>query len=347
MATIKDIAKIAHVSVSTVSLALNDSPLVKAETRYRIVQIAKDLNYRPNKAARSLATRETKTIALFRTSGEEYPVDDTDVFSHNMDSLLLTMLPYIQNRVWKAGYSILVDIFNKIPASPSELLPENSLFGRTIIDGAVFFGGMISDSQVETIRTSGIPSVLVCSRDENIDYVDTDSQEGIRLAVAHLLAAGHRKIAFINGSSRSQVSARKLSGYRQALQEHGLAYDERLVEYTDFSGASTLQAMERLEGKNLHPTAIVAGTDYIACAVLVYLRKKNLFCPEDISVVGYENAPISAYCSPGITTVNIHKPQLGDEAARILLSRIKNPNAHHVSLIIPPTLVERNSVASL
>ena len=219
MATIKDIAKIANVSTSTVSLALNDSPLVKHETRYRILQIAKELNYRPNTAARSLATRETKTIALFRTSGEEYPMDDTDVFSHNMDSLLLTMLPFIQNRVWRAGYSILVDMFNSLPPASTAQQSDTSLFGKSIIDGAVFFGGMISRSQVEMIREAKIPSVLVCSRDDNIDFVDTDSQEAIRLAVDHLIAHGHRQIAFINGSPRSQVSVRKLSGYRQALEE--------------------------------------------------------------------------------------------------------------------------------
>ena len=284
---------------------------------------------------------------MFRTSGARYPTDDTDPFNHNVDSLVLTMVPYVQSAIQEAGYSIMVDIFNALPKTPDIPPSSNHLFSKAIIDGAMFFGGMINEFQMDTIKSSHIPSVLVCSRDETIDFVDADSQEAMRLAVEYLVQHGHRQIALINGSVRSQVSARKLEGYQQGLAEYGLPFREELVEFTNFSGASAIQAMEKLSARNLHPTAIIGASDYIACAVLNYLRANNISCPQDISIIGYENTALSAYATPGITSVNIHKQQLGQEAAGVLLRRIKTPNARHTGLIIPPTLVVRDSVASI
>lgn len=343
MATMKDIARIAGTSIGTVSLALNDSPLVKLETRYRIMQIAKELDYHPNQAARSLVTKETKVVALFRTSGVTYPLDDTDLFAINPDTLVLTMLPVIQNRIHREGYSILVDSFTPAQAKDQ----SNSIFNPNTIDGAFFFGGMVEESQLESIRNSQIPSVLICARDDTIDFVDTDPKEGIRLATQYMIDHGHRQIALINGSERSQASMQKLEGYQQALADNGFSQNSDLVEFTDFSGVSVWSAMDRLSGKGLKPTAIIGATDYIACAILRYLQKENLRCPQDVSIIGYENSTTAVYSTPAITSVSIHKNRLGEEAANILLNRIKNPKARHVSLIIPPQLVIRDSVATI
>ena len=337
MATMKDIAKIAGTSIGTVSLALNGSSLVKLETRYRIQQIAKELDYHPNQSARSLVTKETKVVALFRTSGVKYPIEDPDLFSSNLDTLVLNMLPIIQERIQKEGYS-----------TPAQAKAQgNPIFTPSTIDGALFFGGMIGEEQLEHIRSSPIPSVLICSRDGDIDFVDTDPKAGIRMAVQHLIDRGHRKIALVNGAERSQASALKMAGYRQALEENGIAVENDLMEFTDFSGISVWAAMDRLKTKSLRPTAIVGGTDYIACAILRYLQKEGLSCPGDVSIIGYENTAPSVYSTPAITSVNIHKNRLGKEAANILLNRIKNPKARHVGLIIPPQLVIRDSVASI
>lgn len=343
MVTMKDIARIAGTSVGTVSLALSGSSLVKLETRYRIQQIAKDLDYHPNQYARSLVTKETKVVALFRTSGVKYPLDDMDPFASNPDTLVLNMLPIIQKQIRKEGYSILVDGFTPEQARTQ----SNPIFTPSTIDGAFFFGGMIDEFQTECIRNSSIPSVLICSRDDAIDYVDTDPREGIRLAVQYMIDNGHRQIALINGSKRSQASMQKLAGYRQAMEENGLPLNTDLTEFTDFSGISVWSAMDRLKAKGLRPTAMIGGTDYIACAILRYLQKEHLNCPEDVSIIGYENSTPAVYSTPAITSVNIHKNRLGEEAANILLNRIKNPKARHVSLIIPPQLVIRDSVAPI
>lgn len=341
MATMKDIAKIAGTSIGTVSLALNGSPMVKLETRYRIQQIAKELDYHPNQYARSLVTKETKVMALFRTSSVKYPLDDTDPFSSNVDTLVLAMLPVIQNKIQKEGYSILVDGFTSEQAKKQ----SNPIFTPSTIDGALFFGGMIDEIQLECIRNSPIPSVLICAQDDVIDFVNTDPKEGIRMAVQYMIDHGHRQIALINGSDHSQASMQKLAGYQQALKNNGIALNSDLVEFTDFSGASVWLALDRLRSKGLRPTAMVGATDYIACAILRYLQKEHLSCPEDVSIIGYENSTPAVYSTPAITSVNIHKNRLGEEAANILLNRIKNPKARHVSLIIPPHLVIRDSVA--
>jgi len=345
MASIKDIARIAGVSTSTVSLALNGSPLVKHETRYRIIQIAEELHYKPNQAARSLVTKEKKIIGLFLLSGEENTADNTQPFSRMQDTLLTEMLPFVQRTLQTSDYSILVDLFfSRVQAEHPE---NNLLLNRNTIDGAIFFGGLVNDAHLQNIHDTKVPSVLVCSRDENLDYVDTDPENGIRLAVNYLVQQGHQQIALLNGSDHSQASLRKLSGYRLAMEENHLPYDEQLVEYSSGSGESTISAMEKLWSRSVHPTAIITASEYIGCAVLRYLHDHRLSCPEDVSIINFGDGPITAYTSPALTTVNIHKQQLGEEAANILINRIKNPKIRHIELIIPPELTIRESVRAI
>lgn len=344
MASIKDVARLAGVSPSTVSLAMNGSPLVKHETRYRIMQVVEELNYKPNQAARSLVTKEKKVIGLFLLSGDEYIADDDRPFSHTQDSLLSEMLPYVQMKLRESSYSILVDLF--FSATQAEQ-PENHLLNKNVIDGAIFFGGLVNDNQLKNFQNTQVPAVMVCARDKTLDYVDTDPEEGIRIAVNYLVSHGHRTIALLNSLDQSQVTARKLAGYQKALAENNIPYDEALVENSGGSGESAMEAMERLWDRELHPTAIITASDHMGCAALRFLRNRGLSCPEDISIVSYGGGPTPAYATPGLTTVNIHKQRLGEEAANILLNRLKNPKARHVGLIIPPELTIRDSVKKL
>ena len=341
MASIKDVARLAGVSPSCVSLALNGSPLVKHETRYRIIQAAAELNYKPNQAARSLVTKEKKVIGLFLLSGDEYIADYLQPFSCTPDTLLVEMLPYVQMKLREYDYSILVDLFFTNSQADQ---PENSQFNKNVIDGAIFFGGLVNDDQLQNLKNAQVPAVMVCSRDKNLDYVDTDPEEGIRMAVNYLYEQGHRTIALLNSSEHSQVTSRKLAGYQKALTENDLPYDETLVESSGGSGEAALHAMERLWAREPHPTAIVAASDYIGCAILRFLYDRGLSCPRDVSIVSYGGGPVPAYTAPGLTTVDLNKSRLGEEAASILLNRLKNPKARQVGLIIPPELTVRNSV---
>ncbi|MBQ8814289.1 MAG: LacI family DNA-binding transcriptional regulator [Lachnospiraceae bacterium] len=344
MASIKDVARLAGVSPSTVSLAMNGSPLVKHETRYRIMQAVEELNYKPNQAARSLVTKEKKVIGLFLLSGDEYLANDTLPFSRTQDTLLVEMLPFVQKKLGESDYSILVDLF--FSSSQAEQ-PENHQLNRNIIDGAIFFGGLVNDTQLQNIHDTRVPAVLVCSRDKNLDYVDTDPEMGIRIAVNYLVEQGHRTIALLNGSDHSQVSARKLAGYRLAMEEHGLPYNECLVESSSGAGDSTILAIEKLWSRTPHPTAIVTASEYIGCAALRFLYDHGLSCPQDVSIISFGDGPITAYTAPALTTINIHKQQLGEEATNILINRLKNPKARQVGLIIPPELTVRESVRTI
>ncbi|MBQ1208101.1 MAG: LacI family DNA-binding transcriptional regulator [Lachnospiraceae bacterium] len=341
MASIKDVARLAGVSPSTVSLAMNGSPLVKHETRYRIMQAVEELNYKPNQAARSLVTKEKKVIGLFLLSGEESLTDFSQPFSHTQDTLLVEMLPFVQKTLREADYSILVDLFFSGPQTEH---PENHQLNRNSIDGAIFFGGLVNEIQLQNIHNTKVPSVLVCSRDNNLDYVDTDPKEGIRLATQYLIQNGHHHIALLNGSDRSQVSARKLAGYRQALEENGISYDESLVESSAGSGDHALSAIEKLWDRVPHPTAIITASEYTGCAALRFLYDRGLSCPDDVSVISFGDGPVTAYTAPALTTINLHKQRLGEEAANILINRLKNPKARQVELIIPPELTIRDSV---
>lgn len=344
MPSIKDVARLAGVSPSTVSLALNGSPLVKHETRYRIMQVAEELNYKPNQAARSLVTKEKRVIGLFLLSGDEYIADDAQPFSHMPDSLLSEMLPYVQQKLRESNYSILVDMFF---SSTQAEQPENHQFNKNVIDGAIVFGGLINDNQLQNLKNAQVPAVMVCSRDKNLDYVDTDPEEGVRLAVNYLISQGHRTIALLNSSDKSQNTVHKLAGYQKALAEHDIPYNEQLVVSAYGTGDSAVAALELLWSRELHPTALITASEHTGCAALRFLYDRGLSCPKDISVVSFGDGPTSAYATPGLTTVNTHKRRLGEEAANILLNRLKNPKARHVELIIPPEVTIRESVRNI
>lgn len=341
MVSIKDVAKLAGVSPSTVSLVINGSDLVKHETAYRVRQAIEQLHYVPNQAARSLVTKEKKVISLIRISNSASPKAEEDLFDFSVDTLIMDMLPGVQSVLSQHGYSLLINLYVSMD-TPVEKI---DIFDKTKIDGAIFVGGMTPESTVEQVRASGIPSVFTYSRHKNIDYIDTDPELGLYLAVSHLIENGHRDIAFINGPSLSQTTELKLQGFCRALEEAGIPYRPDWVRSADFIGRSAYCAMQSLWEHGVRPTAVVASCDNSALGVYRFLYEKGLFCPRDISIVGFESSMLSMHCVPPMTSVYVSKREIGEEAARVLLSRIRNPKAKPVNMIIPPRLSLRDSVA--
>lgn len=344
MITIKDVAKYAGVSPSTVSLVINGSDLVKHETRYKVMQAIEKLNYIPNQAARSLVTKEKKVIGLIRVSNFNAAKDGND-YETSVDTLLLDMLPGIQSVLSEKGYSLLIDLF--APRNGDMDKSCIPIFDHSKIDGAIFIGGMIPQTMVHSIIQSDIPAVFAFSRYENVDYLDTDPEEGIYIATKHLLENGHRDIALINGSPLSQTTLRKLQGYQKALCEYHLPFRESWVETADFVGLSGYNAMKKLWSHGIHPTAIIGSCDNACMGIYRFLYEQGLKCPDDFSLIGYEASMLSAHCVPPMTSVFVSKAEIGAEAAKVLINRIHHPKAKPVNMIIQPHLLLRDSVLQL
>ena len=340
MISIKDVARKAGVSASTVSLVLNQSDKVKPETAERVRCIIDELHYIPNQAARSLVTKEKKVISLIRISNSDIPQADADLFDVSVDTLIMDMLPGVQRVLAQHGYSILVDFFVPLDMPIDQI----AVFDKTKIDGAIFVGGMVPEETVNQIRESGIPSVFAFGRYEGMDYIDTDPAQGIFQAAQELIDYGHRDIAFINGSLYSRTSELKMDGFCRALDDNGLRLRPDWVINADFIGRAGYDAMETLWNRGVRPTAVICSCDNSAMGVYRFLHEQGMKCPEDISIVGYESGMLSMHCVPPMTSVYTSKQEIGEETARMLIERIRKPKGSPVQNIISPKLSRRKSV---
>lgn len=344
MASIKDVAQLAGVSPSTVSLVLNGSSLVKHETAYKVRQAIEELHYVPNQAARSLVTKEKKVIAMIFIVNGMTMDPDVNTFDRFIDTLMVDMLAGVQSILAPQGYSILTKI-----EQVSTPLEKIDVFDKSKIDGAIFIGGMLSEDIRQCVKEANIPVVYAYSADENknVDYVGTDPEEGIYLSTKHVLEFGHREIVFINGSALSKTNEKKLLGFQRALKEFNVPFRNDWVKDSEYIGKAGYCAMQQLWEEGKRPTAIVGGSDVIALGAYRFLYEQGLRCPEDVSVVGYESGTLSASSVPPMTSVCVWKREVATEAARILVNRIKNPKAKPVNMIIPPRLVQGESVTKL
>ncbi len=342
MATIRDVAEYANVSISTVSLVLNNSPAVKHETRYKVFDAIKTLQYVPNQYARSLVTKQSRVIGVIK--GMERVQRSVYSFDGVVDTYLSEMLRSIETQIDLNQYSMMIDWCFDQNASDDASAP---VLDSNKVDGIIYVGGFLSDALAQKLIATGIPTVLIGSRHDEIDYVDTMPDKGLELAVQHLLEQGHRKIAFINGPEASHSSARKERGFISALERAGISARPEWIERGDYTGRAGYEAARRLWSSGEHPTAVIGSTDCVAVGAMRYFYENGIYCPRDISLIGFEDSILSEYCVPPLTSICVRKDVLGEEGAKILFNRIQNPKSKHVKLTIEPELIRRSSVAQV
>jgi len=340
-ATLRDVAKLAGVSVSTASFSLNGGDKVKEETRRRIAWAAEELNYIPNASARSLVTQKNLVIGVVRC------VDKLDdrfyAFDTTIDTYLSEMLKSIEQESIRLGYSLMVEWSSTY--GQSDGVPRLYKSGK--VDGVLMVGGIVPREFPEKIKKLNVPTVMVGSRNDLFDWVDTDYTQAMREAVAYLVSLGHKDIAFINGPGNSQTSALKLEGFRQGLGQAGLPFDEKHVGAGDFSGLTGYEAMARFWENGFHPTALVAAVDCIAIGALRFLHERNVYCPDGISIVGFEDGLLAEYSVPPLTTFSSEKQLLGIDACHLLIQRIQHPEQPLEQKLIEPRLIVRMSTKTV
>lgn len=335
-ATMKDVAKLAGVSVSTVSLVVNNSPLIKQETKAKVLDAIHTLGYTPNQYARSLVTKVSKTIVVLRAS--EYAERSEGYFNTNPGSYFNAMLWDIERNISDAGYSMML-AWHKWEEQDIRLVnPAN-------IDGIICNGGFVRRPFIESVKRSGIPLVLIGARADDVDFIDTDTEDAFYRMTEYVISQGHKRIAYINGPNSTESSARKLKGFQSAMAEAGL--EPVKVIQTLFSGKSGYDACEQLLSPDTKPTAIICASDSIALGVERCVVHHHLRCPEDISISGYERTILSEYGVPSLTTMDVHCSELGRRAVSILFNRIHHPEAEHVGELSKATLHIGESVRAL
>jgi LacI family transcriptional regulator len=330
--TIKDVAALAKVHAATASRALNPrtKDMVNARTANRVLDAAKSLGYSPNSAARSLRTR-TSSVA-----GVIIPDLRNPVFP--------PIVRGIEDGLREAGYMALLGNTDGDPERERELLA--AMRGRQT-DGFILATSRRDDQLVDAAGQSPVPTVLVNRRTDagDIPSVTADSAAGIYAVVRLLAGLGHRRIAHLAGPRELSTGWERYRAFLDAMAAHGLAVDPGLVPYCEaFTEEAGYRAAVRLLADHPRVTAVVAGNDLIALGCYAALAERGLRCPEDVSVVGFNDMPFVDKQRPPLTTVRIPHYDIGIESARLLLERIADPGAPAKRVVLPVQLIPRDSV---
>ena len=330
-ATIRDVSRLAQVSMSTVSRVLNGNVPVAASARERVLKAVAELNYRPNAFARSLATNRSGGVGV--------------IVNEMTSPYYGVMVRGVEEVVENAGMHILV-ASGKADAAQEERAIE--ILRSRRVDALVLHVEALSDEAVLELMAEDLPVVLVARHiaEAGDRSLSIDNELGGRLATEHLLANGHRIIGHLSGPLNFPDSRARLQGYRQALSAAGIAYSDELVIESDWLEEGGYQAARRLLKRRPDITAIFAGNDQMAAGVLQALRNEGRSIPEDISVVGFDDVLFARYLYPSLTTVRQPLLEMGAAAARLALSAL-NGTEVEVPRKFEPELIERQSVRRL
>jgi LacI family transcriptional regulator, galactose operon repressor len=327
--TIREVAERSGVSVATVSRVFNDYPDVSEATRERVLAAARDLEYAPSAAARTLVGRRSQLIGVGLFTGFEHPDIDHPFFQD--------VLVGLKHGVGARGYDVLLFASEQ----PGAYL-RRARHHR--VDGVVLWGVDSKDPELPALVTAGIPLVTVdlVVEGPHATWVTSDSVEGARLAVRHLHELGHRRIATIAGLPRyTKPGGDRLSGYREETAALGL---EPLEREGDFYSDSGEAAMRELLALPEPPTAVFAASDLMAFGAIKAALASGLRVPDDVSIVGFDDIAAARLAHPRLTTIRHDKVGLGLAAAQALIDEIEHPAERPPAPVtLPVELVVRES----
>lgn len=329
-ATIEDVAQKAGVAPSTVSLAINGKPHVSPETRKAVIKAARDLNYQPHSAAKSLATGQSETIGLL------IPIELKSVFSST------EFFQKMISGMHRAAGEMNMTLSLQIVESEDEAIERIKYAARSdSVSGSVITHPTSSMPYLEVIREYDYSVVFLGDPVENVPYVDNDNIKVSRLATEHLISHGHEKIAMLSGPGRFTVSRNRLMGYRSALEETGLPFREELVWESDLNEQSAYETV-----LNNAPTedfsAMYVSVEVQGVGALRALRELSLKVPDDVALVVVGESELSKHLASPLTTVDLNTERLGYLSAKKLI-RIVKGKEEEPQLIVPADLKIRES----
>jgi DNA-binding LacI/PurR family transcriptional regulator len=325
----QDLATQLGVSPSTVSRALRGDPQIAALTQGRVRQLAHDLGYRPNVAAQALFHRRSGTVGLLLPRSSHF------VFANPYFDELLRGLSEVAER---EDHPLLLS---------TALRPDYGCWlHEERVDGLITLGSSVSESCVPTLKQlveEGYPLVLIHAPPGEIGTVTVSSDErsGIHQALAHLAGLGHRRVVFVAGPKESAYARERERAYWDGLETFGLARDEALRVYGADTEASGYAQLDGLLARKVPFTAVLADNDLSAVGACRALKVRSYRIPEDVSVVGFDDIPLSAWLEPPLTTVHQPVRELGRRAMQTLLALLNGERAE--SLRLPTHLVVRGS----
>jgi DNA-binding LacI/PurR family transcriptional regulator len=333
-ATLEEVARLAGVSRATVSRVVNGSPRVSVDVRRSVETAVEQLGYVPNRAARSLVTRRSGSIAVVITEPTGRVFSDP-------------FFPRILRGVSAIASTRDIQVVLLMPDTIVDSRRTADYLVAGHVDGALLVSLHGDDPLPDRIMAAHIPTVLVGRplRDSGVSYVDVDNRGGARTAVADLVAGGRRVIASVGGPSDMVVAQDRLAGYRDAVVQAGLGVDPTLEATADFTQDGGAAAMRRLLAARPDIDAVFAASDLMAAGAMSVLDAAARRMPADVAVVGFDDSPVAATARPPLTSVRQPIEEMGQEAARLLLELVDASDRAPRRVILATELIRRASSA--
>jgi LacI family transcriptional regulator len=330
--TIKDIARMAEVSTATVSMILNSKDgNISTVTREKVLRIVKENNYIPNTMARSLVTRQTKTIGL--------------VIPDIVNPFFPELARGAEDKASEAGYSI---IYCNTDDDLEKEEKYINMLAEKMVDGIVFTHSAKRTNGLSPIDRGNIPVILI-DRDLESSNVKgkvlVDNLEGAYKAVKHLIDKGYKKIAFITGALTSTTAKDRLAGYRKALEDSGIEYNNNYIRAGQYKSEWGLTAVKQLLDEGIDFDAVFCGNDLIAISVIKLLKSKGYNIPNDVGVVGFDDIYMASVVEPGLTTIKQPNYEMGYKAVELLIEVLEKSGeaAEQKTIILDTELIVRKS----
>ena len=330
--TIYDIASTLNISVATVSRALKNDPVVSKQTKRKISDLAEKLGYRTNHFARNLRTQNTNTIGII---------------VHELNSNFITsVLAGVEKVTTEAGYDLI--IAHSSESEIKEIANAKNLFEKRV-DGLI--ASLSFDAKnldhFKPFKDKGVPVIFfdrVEKKGNNTVVVINNEKCGYQ-ATGHLIQQGCKRIVHITSSLKRNVYSQRFKGYKDALIDNGIPYDENLLIIHDLSESSAIESAMQILKMSPLPDGAFITNDFVAAVIMRTLKENNIRIPEDIAIVGFNNDAICTLVEPALTTINYPGMEMGEAAARNLINHLKgdNPKQKAKTIFIRSNLIIRKS----
>lgn len=331
--TIKDVAKKAGVSPSTVSRVLSNHPRISRETSAKVKQIMEEMGYHSNIMARSLVSNKTYTLGMILPRPAE-ELFQNHFFAENIRG--------ITTQASRSGYDVLMTTGN---SENDEMEAITRLVKGRRVDGIILLQSRKNDPLISFLQAQQFPFVLIGRTEDDPDVlcVDNDNIQAAFDATNHLIAQGHERIGFVSGPPSLTVSQDRLKGYQKAMTENGLPMQQEWIVEGEFLQESGYRAMSFFMSLPERPTAIVVIDDIVSFGVLRGLSELGFRVPEDLSLISFNNLSLSELSTPPLSSVDIGIYQLGYMASQTLIRRIQGEVPQQPRMVVPHRLMIRES----